>query len=94
LTLAAVSDMQRSAKLHGCTTSDHLHINQIRVSPGLHPLCRQVTAICCAVRHAGLSRSIPAGYQIEKVIEHDRNPAARQASYPADEDDPHFAALE
>ena len=40
-----------------------------------------------------VGRSQPASHT-EKMIEHDRNPAARQADHPVDEDDPQIAALQ
>ena len=46
----------------------------------------QVTDVCGVVRHAGRSRSIPAGHLGRRMIEHDRNPAARQAVYPVGEE--------
>jgi hypothetical protein len=65
-----------------------------RLPPGSCPLCRpgdrrcvgQVTDVCGAVRHADRSRSIPVGYPGRRMIEHDCNPAARQAVYPVGED--------
>lgn len=62
--------------------------------PGSCPLCRpgdsrcvgQVTDVCGAVRHADRSRSIPVGYPGRRMIEHDCNPAARQAVYPVGEE--------
>src|SRR5262249_28498195 len=46
----------------------------------------QVTDACGMVRHAGRSRSIPVGYPGRRMIEHDCNPAARQAVYPVGEE--------
>jgi len=65
-----------------------------RLPPGSCPLCRpgdrrcvgQVTDVCGVVRHAGRSRSIPVGYPGRRLIEHDCNPAARQAVYPVGEE--------
>ena len=65
-----------------------------RLPPGSCPLCRpgdrrcvgQVTDVCAAVRHADRSRSIPVGYPGRRMIEHDCNPAAREAVYPVGEE--------
>lgn len=74
-----------------------------RLPPGSCPFCRpinarsvgQVTAVCGVVRHAGRSRSIPVGYPDRRMIEHDCNPAVRQAGYPVGEEhDPDHSALE
>src|SRR5215467_11864825 len=55
----------------------------------------QVTDVCGAIRHAGRSRSIPAGHPGRRMIEHDCNPAAQQTSYPVGEEhDPDPPALE
>src|SRR5262252_6262143 len=54
-----------------------------------------MTDVRGAVRHAGHSRSKPVGYPGRRMIEHDCNPAARQASYPVGaERDPDPPALE
>jgi hypothetical protein len=65
-----------------------------RLPPGSCPLCRpgdrrcvgQVTDVCGAVRHADRSRSIPVGHPGRRMIEHDCNPASRQAVYPVGEE--------
>jgi hypothetical protein len=54
--------------------------------PGDRRCVGQVTDVCGAVRHADRSRSIPVGYPGRRMIEHDCNPAARQAVYPVDEE--------
>ena len=46
----------------------------------------QVTDVCGAARQADRSRSIPVGYPGRRMIEHDCNPAARQAVYPVGEE--------
>src|SRR5215831_2994075 len=59
------------------------------------PSVRHVTDVRGAVRHAGHSRSEPVGYPGRRMIEHDCNPAARKAGYPAgEESDPYPPALE
>src|SRR5215471_12471367 len=67
-----------------------------QVADGFMPGCvGQVTDVCGAVRHAGRSRSTPAGYPGRRMIEHDCNPAAPQAGYPVGEErDPDPPALE
>ena len=72
--------------------ADQCHVGKFR---RIHSRCViWATDTRCVVRHAGHSRPIQPATHTEMMIEHDRNPASRQADHPVDEDDPPLAALQ